>query len=71
MSSRVTEARLQRLASELKPPDSNVEAAARQALHQKLDVMAERLQADGPIDWATSANTPKPNKTPFTNSRIG
>ena len=51
MSNRITETRLRRLASELKPPDSNAEAAARQTLHQKLAVMAERLQADGPIDW--------------------
>ena len=51
MSSRITEARLTRLAAELEPADANAEAAARHALRQKLDAMATRLLADGPIDW--------------------
>jgi hypothetical protein len=49
MNSRVTDARLRRLDIALKPTDSGAEEAARQALLQKLEVMASRLRADGPI----------------------
>ena len=51
MRSGVTEARLRRLASELKPAEGNAEAAARLALHHKLDAMAARLHADKQTDW--------------------
>jgi len=51
MRSRVTEARLRRLASELKPAGATDEAAARQALHNKLDAMAARLHAGDRTDW--------------------
>lgn len=47
----MTEARLRRLASELKPAGADDEAAARQALHNKLDAMAARLHADDQTDW--------------------
>jgi hypothetical protein len=51
MHSRVTEARLRRLATELKPVETTEEAAARQALHRKLDAMAARLQVGAPTAW--------------------
>ena len=51
MRSRVTEARLRRLASEFKPAGAAGEAAARQELHNKLDAMAARLHADDWTEW--------------------
>ena len=51
MSSRITEARLRRLAADLEPAGSGEQASARQAVRLKLDAMAARLQADGAIEW--------------------
>ena len=51
MRSRVIEARLRRLASASKPAGADDEAAAPQALHDKLDAMAARLHEDDQTDW--------------------
>lgn len=61
MRSGLSEARLRRLASELKPAEAADEAAARQALHNKLDAMAARLR-EGDANDRGDFNQRAPNQ---------